>query len=55
MPTYSYKCECQKTKEVVHRMTEKPTVKCQCGGDMKKIITSSNAPVLKGDWFKEGY
>ena len=36
-------------------MTEKPTVKCQCGGDMKKIITSSNAPVLKGDWFKEGY
>ena len=64
MPTYSYKCqcsknytkcECSKTKEVVHRMTESPRVKCDCGGDMRKIITSASAPVLKGDWFKEGY
>ena len=36
MPTYSYKCQCQKVKEVIHRMTETPDVKCECGGDIAK-------------------
>ena len=55
MPTFSYKCKCNQVKEVVHKMIEAPAVKCECGGDMKKIITVAGQPVLKGAWFKQGY
>ena len=62
MATYDYKCGCGKQKEVKHGMNDspgkngEPPIKCECGGDMKKIITSAKPAILIGwCWYKDGY
>ena len=48
MPTYVYECEnCDCQKEVFHKITEEPEVKCdQCGKPMCRIITPGSGFIL---------
>ncbi len=53
MPIYVYHCKkCDKTHEIIQRMSDKPIEKCECGGDMEKMITSAT-PHFKGSGFYE--
>ncbi len=57
MPVYEYKClKCEKRHEIMQRITEKPLSECpDCGGKMKKIISSTTF-VLKGTgWYATDY
>lgn len=57
MPTYEYYCEiCDDIEEVVHGMSEDPTIRCECGTLRSRVIAGtshSNAPptefALKGE------
>ena len=53
MPTYEYECEeCGKVFDKVHKMTEKPRVKCpKCGRRAKKLIGTGAGIIFKGDGF----
>lgn len=38
--TYDYQCKkCNRVEEHQHGMTEKPTIKCQCGQVMVKLFS----------------
>ena len=52
MPLYEYKCDkCGKRVEILQRVSDKPYSHCpNCGGDMKKLI-SSPAIQFKGSGF----
>ena len=57
MPIYEYKCEkCRKHHEIMQKITEKPLTICpSCGGNMKKMISSTSF-VLKGSgWYVTDY
>ncbi|RJQ48797.1 MAG: zinc ribbon domain-containing protein [Nitrospiraceae bacterium] len=57
MPVYEYKCmKCNQTFEIMQKITEHPLSVCAvCGGEMKKLITSTSF-VLKGNgWYKSDY
>ena len=46
MARYDYRCPlCSLTREVSHGMNESPTVTCECGKPMRKIITCCNVIV----------
>ena len=52
MPTYNYRCKkCGDELEAFHGMTESPDIKCQCGGDTYKIISSIEGVHFKGNGF----
>tara|TARA_B100001123_G_C14550971_1_gene726199 strand:- start:255 stop:458 length:204 start_codon:yes stop_codon:yes gene_type:complete len=55
LPIYEFKCEkCKIIFEVLQKFDE-PDPLCDCGSEVKKII-SLNSFRLKGDgWFKDGY
>ena len=51
MPTYIYKCDrCSKQEEVFHTINEQYHDSCTCGGEMKKVFTSSGV-IFKGPGF----
>jgi len=57
MPIYEYKCDkCRKHHEIMQKITEKPLTICpSCGGNMKKMISSTSF-VLKGSgWYATDY
>ncbi|MCL5024243.1 MAG: zinc ribbon domain-containing protein [Nitrospirae bacterium] len=57
MPIYEYQCEsCGKKHEIVQRYTDMPLTKCpECGGTMRKLISSTSF-ILKGTgWYKTDY
>ena len=57
MPVYEYKClKCKKIHEIMQKITENPLTDCpDCGGKMKKIISSTTF-VLKGTgWYATDY
>ncbi len=57
MPVYEYEClKCKKKHEIMQRITENPLTDCpDCGGTMKKIISSTTF-VLKGSgWYATDY
>ena len=48
MPLYDFKClKCDKEFEYACRINDRETVKCQCGGKTKQIITKFPGQ----DWF----
>lgn len=53
MPTYRYKCEtCGYTFDVFQKMNDDPLTTCeQCGGLLKKLVTSGAGFILKGEGF----
>lgn len=57
MPIYEYACsKCGKHHEIMQRITEAPLTICpKCGGQMKKLISSTSF-VLKGTgWYATDY
>ncbi len=48
MPTYNYVCECGESKEVLHPMTSRPEVTCDCGKLMSRGITQNISGVDAG-------
>ena len=57
MPIYEYECtECGKRHEIMQKITDKPLTDCsECGGKMKKVISSTSF-VLKGTgWYATDY
>lgn len=57
MPIYEYRCtRCNEEFEVTQRITDDPlTVHESCGGELKKLITSTSF-VLKGSgWYVTDY
>ncbi len=57
MPIYEYECtKCGKHHEVMQKITDKPLTACaECGGKMKKMISSTSF-VLKGTgWYATDY
>ena len=51
MPTYRYVCEkCQSEQEIIHKITENPEFKCECGEIMQRgVIPNICGFILKGD------
>ena len=57
MPIYEYKCtKCNEQFEVMQKMSDDPLTECSsCGGELKKLITSTSF-VLKGSgWYVTDY
>ena len=57
MPIYEYQCtKCNKKSEVMQKISDEPLTVCsECGGELKKLITSTSF-VLKGDgWYVTDY
>ena len=52
MPIYEYQCQqCKERHEIIQRFSDAPLTHCpQCGGEMKKLI-SSPAIQFKGSGF----
>jgi len=52
MPLYEYQCnQCNRRHEIIQRFSEEPITVCpECGGEMKKLI-SSPAIQFKGSGF----
>ena len=54
MPRYDFEClDCHKVEEILCCINDLDTVtvkqRCECGGELKQIITTAPAP----DWFRE--
>lgn len=47
MPIYKYRCDCGKELSKMHGMSEDPEVKCECGADMRKIVTGGSGSFMK--------
>lgn len=57
MPIYEYKCsKCSQVFEILQKITDRPISVCSaCGGELKKLITSTSF-VLKGSgWYASDY
>ena len=57
MPVYEYECtKCNKHFEIMQKISDDPLSSCkECGGDLKKLITSTSF-VLKGSgWYVTDY
>ena len=57
MPIYEYRCQgCGKRHELLQRHNDTPPAACpDCGGEMKKLVSSTSF-VLKGTgWYKTDY
>ena len=66
MPIYEYECQkCGERIEVMQRISEDPLKKCPtetckdkkkvCGGELKKLISSTSFSLKGGGWAKDGY
>ena len=53
MPTYEYKCsDCNKVIEIFQKITDEPLNECpECGGHIKRLISTGLAPIFKGSGF----
>lgn len=56
MPIYEYQCKkCGERVELMQRFSDPPLEKCQCGGEMRKLL-SPPALVFKGTgWYITDY
>ena len=51
MPIYEYVCSsCQKRTEVMRRFSDPPLTECDCGGELRKVL-SVPAIIFKGSGF----
>ena len=57
MPIYEYKCvNCGTVKEVMHKISESPVVKCpECSGDMSKLISAAAFHLKGSGWYVTDY
>lgn len=57
MPIYEYKCEkCGGKLEVQQKITDDPLTTCDaCGGELKKLITSTSFLLKGSGWYVTDY
>jgi putative FmdB family regulatory protein len=57
MPVYEYKCEsCENQFELRQKFSDAPASECpSCGGQVKKLISSTAFSLKGGGWYTEGY
>lgn len=57
MPIYEYKClQCEEEIEVMQKMSDAALAKCKsCGGELKKLITSTSFVLKGGGWYVTDY
>ena len=57
MPLYEYQClQCGKRTEVLQRLGEAPIAACpQCGGEVKKLISSPAFQFKGSGWYATDY
>lgn len=57
MPVYEYQCEaCSLQFELRQKFSDAPAESCpECGGGVKKLISSASFALKGGGWYTEGY
>lgn len=57
MPVYEYECDgCKNVFEVQQKMADAPLTVCsECGGALKKLISTSSFQLKGGGWYADGY
>jgi len=57
MPVYEYQCDaCRHQFELRQKFSDAPTETCpECGGAVKKLISSASFALKGGGWYTEGY
>jgi putative FmdB family regulatory protein len=57
MPIYEYEClKCGTNREVMQKMSEPSLAVCPvCGGEMKKLISSTSFVLKGGGWYVTDY
>ncbi|MCL2760683.1 MAG: zinc ribbon domain-containing protein [Desulfuromonadales bacterium] len=57
MPLYEYKCnKCNRQFEIRQKFSDLPVTICpECGGEVKKLISSAAFALKGGGWSSEGY
>ena len=57
MPVYEYQCTtCEHNFELRQKFSDEPAKSCpNCGGEVKKLISSTAFTLKGGGWFSEGY
>ncbi len=57
MPVYEYECSaCSNVFEVQQKISDAPLTQCsQCGGIVKKLVSSSAFHLKGGGWYNDGY
>lgn len=57
MPVYEYQCTaCEHTFELRQKFSDEPAKECpSCGGEVKKLISSTAFTLKGGGWYTEGY
>jgi putative FmdB family regulatory protein len=57
MPLYEYKCrKCNKTFEVLQKITAEPLRKCfHCGGSVEKLISTTSFQFKGSGWYVTDY
>jgi putative FmdB family regulatory protein len=57
MPIYEYEClQCGKSHEIMQKFSDAPLKACpECGGQMKKLISSTSFVLKGGGWYMTDY
>jgi putative FmdB family regulatory protein len=56
MPTYEYRCDkCGVEFEVVQKMSDPPVEKHECGGTVKRLISSTSFQLKGSGWYQTDY
>jgi len=57
MPIYEYQCEkCEDAFEAIQKFSDEPLTECkECGGKLKKLISSGSFHLKGRGWAKDGY
>ena len=52
MPTYNYICSsCNEKSSVFQNMNDSPLTKCECGGELSRLISGGSGMIFKGSGF----
>ncbi len=57
MPIYEYECDkCGLVFEARQKFSDPPLQQCkECGGEVKKLISSTAFALKGGGWYEQGY
>ena len=56
MPIYEYEClKCGKTTEAMQRFSDAPLTRCECSGDLRKLISMSTFHLKGSGWYTTDY
>ena len=56
MPIYEFKCKkCDKIKEVLVLGSDKEPKKCECGGELEKLVSHSSFHLKGTGWYQTDY